>query len=284
MIRFFLFFPFRKFFLQKIRGNRIVIYNECNIPEQIKKGIPMKQKTALITGASRGIGRAAAEAFAKDGWHLVLNCKTNGRLLSQLCVQLTETCPVQCLPIQGDVSDYAFCRELFAAAEERFGGVDLLINNAGISHVGLLSQMSPRQWEQVIGTNLSSAFYCAKLAIPYMLAQKSGHILNVSSVWGQVGASCEAAYSASKGGLNALTRALAKELAPSGIRVNAIACGLIDTDMNRQLDKKDLQALTEEIPAGRAGTPKEAADLMLQLVHSPAYLTGQIVTMDGGWT
>ena len=131
--------------------------------------------------------------------------------------------------------------------------------------------------------NLTSAFNCCKLAIPYMVQQKQGKIINISSVWGVCGASCEAAYSASKGGVNALTMALAKELAPSNIQVNAIACGAIDTDMNRFLAPEERQALLEEIPMGRMGTPEEAAQLILKLLESPAYLTGQIIRLDGGW-
>ena len=139
------------------------------------------------------------------------------------------------------------------------------------------------EWERLISVNLSSVFYCCKLAIPGMVRKKQGTIINISSVWGVCGASCEAAYSASKGGVNALTMALAKELAPSGIQVNAIACGAIDTDMNRFLEPEERNALLEEIPAGRMGTPEEAAQLVLQLAQSPSYLTGQIIRLDGGW-
>ena len=162
--------------------------------------------------------------------------------------------------------------------------LDVLINNAGISYVGLLHEMSVEKWQEVISTNLSGAFYTSRLAIPLMLKKHSGRILNVSSVWGNVGASTEAAYSASKAGLNGLTRALAKELAPSNIQVNAVACGLIDTEMNQCFSEEDLASVIEEIPADRIGTPQEVAAMLLQLADSPTYLTGQIITMDGGWT
>ena len=132
-------------------------------------------------------------------------------------------------------------------------------------------------------TNLSSAFYCCREAVPYMVSRKQGRIINISSMWGVAGASCEAAYSASKAGLNGLTQALAKELAPSNIQVNALACGVIDTDMNRCFSEEERRALMEEIPAGRFGTPEEAAVLACQILEAPEYMTGQIITMDGGW-
>ena len=238
-------------------------------------------KTALITGASRGIGKAVALRLAREGFRLALCARNEAPLLETRKELLALGVP--CLAVAADVSDPAACRRLFDEAKAVFGSIDILVNNAGISHIGLLQDMSDDQWDALIGANLSSVFYCCRLAIPSMLAAKSGRILNISSVWGSAGASCEAAYSASKGGVNALTRALAKELAPSGIQVNALACGAIDTDMNRFLSKEDRAALTEEIPAGRLGTPEEAAETAWKLLSAPDYLTGQIVTLDGGW-
>lgn len=243
----------------------------------------MNTKTVLITGASRGIGRATALVFADAGYRLILNCRQNTQLLDSLCKEITDHFHTPCLPFVGDVSDYETCRRMFAAAKDAFGGVDILINNAGISYVGLLSDMTPEQWNMQLATNLSAVFYCSKLAIPHMLSNKEGKILNVSSVWGCVGASCEAAYSASKGGVNALTQALAKELAPSNIQVNALACGLIDTEMNGHLNAEEKRALYEEIPAGRAAMPSEVAQMLLTLVQSPSYLTGQVIRFDGAW-
>ncbi len=243
----------------------------------------MKQKTVLITGASRGIGRASAAAFAKAGYNLILNCIHNKELLTTYVKELSDTYGIFCISFTGDISDYKICEEMFAKAKEAFGGVDVLINNAGISYVGLLSEMTFKEWNHVIGTNLTSVFNCSKLAIPYMVSKKEGKIINVSSVWGCSGASCEAAYSASKGGINALTQALAKELAPSNIQVNAVACGAIATEMNNHLSKEELQSLADEIPAGRMGTPKEVADYLLQLAEAPSYLTGQIIKFDGAW-
>ena len=167
--------------------------------------------------------------------------------------------------------------------KKEFGNVDILINNAGISMIGLFQDMTRDEWERIINTNLGSLYNCCHFAIPDMVKNKCGKIINISSVWGIAGASCEVAYSASKGGVNALTRALAKELAPSNIQVNAIACGAIDTDMNHFLSDDELTSLTDEIPAGRLGTPDEVGNLVRSLCDGSSYLTGQIIQLDGGW-
>lgn len=243
----------------------------------------MKQKTAFITGASHGIGRAIAETFAHAGYRLAINCKSSEHELQALAESLTSSCHVPCLPLVGDVSDEDFVSHAFQTIQKELGDVDILINNAGISHIGLLSDMTLEEWNHVIQVNLTSLFCCCKHAIPAMVHHKSGRILNISSVWGSTGASMEVAYSASKGGVNAFTKALAKELAPSGIAVNAIACGVIDTRMNACFSEEERYQLSEEIPIGRFGSPQEAADLALSLVNAPSYLTGQIITLDGGW-
>ena len=243
----------------------------------------MKQKTILITGASHGIGKAIAARFAAEGFSLVLNCKNDIDILRDYAHKLESTCGAQVLAIPGDVSDHACVCEVFAQAEEAFGTVDILVNNAGISQIGLLSDLSIDDWNRVIATNLTSVYSCCHEAIPGMIRQKSGCIINISSVWGNAGASCEVAYSASKGGVNSFTKALAKELAPSNITVNAIACGVIDTRMNKCFDEEERAALESEIPMGRFGKPQEVAALAWQLACSPAYLTGQILTIDGGW-
>lgn len=244
----------------------------------------MTTKIALVTGASRGIGAAIAEAFASSGYHLALCCRTRGEQLDAHADRLRRKYGVQIRCFVGDVGTYGFVRAMVDATLETFGHIDVLINNAGISFIGLLTDMSPGDWEQVTATNLTSVFLTSRLCTPSMVARKSGRIINVSSVWGSVGASCETAYSACKGGVDAFTRALGKELAPSGIPVNAIACGAIDTDMNRCFSAEELDALAQEIPAGRMGTPEEVAELTLLLCSAPAYLTGQVITLDGGWT
>lgn len=236
-------------------------------------------KTACITGASRGIGRAIAEVFAREGYELYLTCSHSIEELSQFAAELENTCSIRCHALQGDMGNYENVSQIFSQIKN----LDVLVNNAGIAHIGLLSDMTPKEWHQVMETNLDSCFYTCKFAIPLMLAKHKGKIINISSVWGNVGASMEVAYSASKGGMNAFTKALAKELAPSNIQVNAIACGVINTEMNAHLSPEDMEALRAEIPADRLGTPKEVASLALMLANSPEYLTGQIVTMDGGW-
>lgn len=236
-------------------------------------------KTVLITGASRGIGAAIARTFSSRGFHTVITCAHSEKALFALKAEL-EQAGAPCTAVVCDMSDYQAVERLFV----QIPAPDVLINNAGCSYVGLLSDMSPEDWLHIINTNLSACFYTCKLAIPSMIQKKEGRILNISSVWGNAGASMEVAYSASKGGVNAFTKALAKELAPSNIQVNALAPGLIDTAMNSHLTAEDLAALKAEIPADRCGTPKEIADLAWQVVHAPTYMTGQIISIDGGWT
>ena len=239
-------------------------------------------KYALITGASRGIGKGIALELAKAGYNLVLTCKQNKEALASVANQAKEY-GSSVYTYVGDISDTSICEDLFSFLNKNTITIDVLINNAGISYVGLLQDMSFDEWNNCINTNLSSVFYTSKLCIPQMLQKKQGHIINISSVWGNVGASCEVAYSASKGGVNAFTKALAKELAPSGIQVNAISFGLIDTDMNAHLTDEDKKKLTNEIPMGRAGSIEDAGQMVLSILSSPSYMTGQIISMDGGW-
>lgn len=239
----------------------------------------MTHKTVLITGASRGIGRAAAICFAQAGFDLYLTCISSIDRLQELADELASQYHINCTALLADMGCYKDVEQVFSHVSD----LDILVNNAGISHIGLLSDMSPEEWHQILGTNLDSCFYTSKLAIPLFLQKHSGKIINVSSVWGNAGASLEVAYSASKGGINAFTKALAKELAPSNIQVNAIAFGAIDTDMNACFTPEELAALTAKIPADRLGTAEEAGRLIFQLSQTPEYLTGQVITMDGGW-
>lgn len=243
----------------------------------------MTPKIAFITGASRGIGAAIAEQFAKEGFHLAINGRDEERL-TEKARQLTETYHIVCLPFPGDIGDEDFVKRVFDEIAQKLGTVDVLVNNAGISHIGLMTDMRLDKWNQLLNTNLTAVFLCCKYAVPQMLKKKKGKIINISSVWGNVGASCEVAYSATKGGVNAFTKALGKELAPSNIQVNAVACGTIDTDMNRCFSQEERKELEEEIPAGRFGSPQEVAELVYSIAETSAYFTGQIVTMDGGWT
>lgn len=237
------------------------------------------RKKALITGASRGIGKAAAYALAKDGYDLFLVCRKSGEALLKVKEELERKYGVFCETALCDVSDPKQVEETVGRA----GDIHVLVNNAAVSCVSLLTDMTLEEWHRVIDTNLNSLFYASRLAVPQMVRRKEGKIINVSSVWGNAGASMEVAYSASKGGVNSFTKALAKELAPSNIQVNGAAFGVIDTDMNACFSGEELEALAEEIPAGRMGTAQEAGEIIRWLAGAPAYLTGQIITMDGGW-
>ena len=237
-------------------------------------------RKVLITGASRGIGYSIANSFANNRDKLILTCRDNIDILEEYANELTEEYGIYCEAYKCDASDPEAVKELF----EKIGEIDVLVNNAGVAWLGLLTDMEEADWRRVMGTNLDSLFYTCKYAVPGMVRKGSGKIINISSVWGSAGASCEVAYSASKGGVNSFTRALAKELAPSNVQVNAIACGVIDTDMNRKhLSEEDLEVLRQEIPAGRLGKPQEVGEMALMLSNAPDYLTGQILTMDGGW-
>lgn len=244
----------------------------------------MQTQYALITGASRGIGKAIAERFATGGYQLFLTCDRTISELEAFAKELSQKYSVTCCALQCDMGNPQNVAYLFARIREKTEFLDILINNAGISHIGLLSEMQIEQWQRLLDVNLSSCFYTCKHAIPMMLKKHSGRIINISSVWGETGASMEVAYSASKGGMNSFTRALAKELAPSNIQVNAIACGVIDTAMNSCFTPDEMEALIQEIPADRIGKACEVAALAYQLAESPEYLTGQIITLDGGFT
>ena len=208
----------------------------------------------VITGASRGIGKGIALELADRENNLIINCVNNVDKLEET-KSIIESKGAQCSIYSCDVSDYEQCKAMIEHCVNSYGSIDVLINNAGISSVGLFQDMSPCEWERIWNVNVSSVFNCCNIALPYMISKKQGKIINISSVWGNVGASCEVAYSATKGAVNSMTKALAKEVAPSNIQVNAIACGAIDTDMNSHLSDEDKAALALEIPAGRFGLP-----------------------------
>ena len=237
-------------------------------------------KNVFITGASRGIGKAIAYEFAQNGYDLYLTCKNNFDILKDMKTELEQAYSIPCHIFKCDMANINEVEELF----QMISSLDVIVNNAGISHVGLLTDMSEKEWRSVMTTNLDSLFYTSKFGVPKMLSCHKGKIINISSIWGNVGASMEVAYSASKGAVNSFTKALAKELAPSNIQVNAIACGMFDTDMNACFSEEDLHYIIEEIPADRMGKPEEVARLCHMLAEAPEYLTGQIITLDGGWT
>lgn len=240
------------------------------------------KKTAIITGASRGIGKATALELANHFDNIIINSSINIEDLTQTKLEIEQK-GANCMLFLGDVGNFDFVSNMMKTITETLPHIDLLVNNAGISYVGLLSDMKIDDWNQIINTNLTSVFNCCNQLIPYFVKQKSGHIINISSMWGISGASCEVAYSATKGGVNAFTKALAKELAPSNIRVNALACGAIDTKMNACFDQSELKAFCEDIPACRFGKPEEIAQAIYQLYESPFYLTGEVIKIDGGY-
>ncbi len=237
-------------------------------------------RKVLITGASRGIGKSIARVFAAEKDDLFLTCKSSIDELNSFAGELEKEYGITVKTFKCDAGDYDSVKEMFRDIRD----IDIVVNNAGVAWIGLLTDMEVEDWKNIMSTNLDSLFYTAKCAVPLMIKKHSGRIINISSVWGSAGASCEVAYSASKGGVNSFTKALAKELAPSGIQVNAISCGVIDTDMNRKhLTGEDLQELRSEIPMDRLGDPNEVAKLVVDIASAPEYMTGQIITIDGGW-
>lgn len=249
--------------------------------ERIIMELKTSNKTMIITGSSRGIGKAIALSFAKRGHNLVILSKNSSNELLQTKQEI-ENYGCQCLSLIGDVADPTFAERVIAETQNKFSSIDCLINNAGISHIGLMSDMTLEEWNTILQTNLSSIFYFSRLVVPHMVSKQQGSIINISSIWGEVGASCEVAYSATKGGMNAFTKALAKELAPSNIAVNAISCGAIATKMNEWLSDEETQTLIDEIPASRLGTPEEIGEIAYHLSEMTPYLTGQIIRVDGG--
>lgn len=241
----------------------------------------MQKKTVLVTGSGRGIGRAIALYFAKQGYNVIINGKENEDVLKDTEREILNHAP--CLSFLGDVGDREIAKKIIETGIKHFGAIDIVVNNAGISYIGLLTDMSSEEWNKVLTSNLTSVFHCSSLVLPHMIQRQSGKIINISSVWGNIGASCEVAYSASKGGVNAFTKALAKEVAPSHIQVNAIACGAIQTEMNQFLSEEDKESLIEEIPANRMGTVEEVAEFVFQVSQSGEYLNGQIIQFDGAW-
>ena len=239
-------------------------------------------KTVVVTGASRGIGRAVSIYYAQNGFNVCICCRKNSEMLEKVRQEILNY-GVECIAFTGDIGNFQECETFFKLIAQYYSKIDILVNNAGISHIGLLQDMSPDEWHNIVEANLTSVFNCCKLAIPIMLSRHAGKIVNISSVWGCVGASTEVAYSATKGGINSFTKALAKELAPSNIQVNAIACGIIDTDMNGFLNDDELQSVLDEVPAGRIGKPEDVAKLAFDITNTSDYLTGQVIKLDGGW-
>lgn len=240
-------------------------------------------KYALITGGSQGIGAAAARLFAKRGWGVAVGWHRSGEEAEALAHELSAL-GVPALCVRADVADEGQVGCMVDNVLEKFCQLDILVCAAGISHAGLISQIDGEQWRRLFAVNVDGVHHCCRAVLPHMLERQSGAIVTVSSMWGQVGASCEAAYSATKGAVIAYTKALAKELGPSNIRVNCVAPGVIDTKMNARLSRQDLAALAEETPLGRIGTPEEAAAAIAFLAGDEAsFITGQVLAPNGGF-
>ncbi len=239
-------------------------------------------KTILITGGSRGIGRAIARFFAIEGYNVAITCKSSESELKETEKELKDY-GVSVLSYLADVSDYEEMKKVVADIENRFGRIDVLVNNAGVAHIGLFNTMKIEQWKKVVDVNFFGVLNTSHLVLQNMVRLHKGNIINISSMWGEMGASCEAVYSATKGAINSFTKSLAKELAPSHIRVNAISCGVIETEMNDCFTPSEKNALMEEIPLGRFGRAEEVAKLAYYLAsEDSAYITGQILNIDGG--
>ena len=242
-------------------------------------------KTAIVTGASRGIGAACAVTLAKHGYNIILGYKESAERAQQLRDIIISSYGVGAEAIQADVSDSFQAKKLIEAAAHDFGcTVDVLVNNAGVAQQKLFTDITDEDWSNMIGTNLTGAFNCSREAAKYMISQKSGVIINISSMWGQVGASCEVHYSAAKAGLIGMTKALAKELALSNVRVNCICPGVVMTDMMTDFDEETIRSLQEETPLQRLGKPKDIADMVEYLASDKgAFITGQIFGINGGF-
>ncbi len=236
------------------------------------------KKTVLITGASRGIGAQMAREFHKNGYNVAINYNKSEEKAIELSKELEGS-----LLVRGDVACEDDVKRMIDKVLEHFGSIDVLVNNAGISSFNLVSDISLDEWENLFKVNVTGTFLACKYVSKHMVQNHSGCIINMASIWGISGSSCESAYSASKGAVIAFTKSLAKELGPSNIRVNAIAPGFIDTDMNKCISKEDTKAFTDETPLGRIGTPKDVADLAVFLAgEGSSFITGQIIACDGG--
>ena len=235
-------------------------------------------KTVLITGASRGIGRACAEIFSKNGYNVAVNYFKSEKEALELEKEL-ENCAI----FRADVSDRASVGKMITDIKNRFGSIDILINNAGIAESQLFSDVSEKDFDRMVGVHLKGAFNCTQAALPDMIDKKSGKIINISSIWGIAGASCEVIYSMVKAGLIGFTKALAKEVALSGITVNAVAPGVVDTDMMSGFTPEEKDEIAKDIPIGRFATPQEIAQTVLFLAESGGdYITGQVISPNGG--
>ncbi len=237
--------------------------------------------TAIVTGGAKGIGKAIVKEIAKKGINVVINYNTSKEQAEELQKELADT-GYKVQIYKADVSKREQAKKLIEFAQKQFGSIDILVNNAGIDQFKLFTDITDEDWDNIIQTNLTSVFYTTQEAVKNMIKNKKGCIINISSIWGITGASCEVAYSVSKAGIDGLTKSLAKELGPSNIRVNSIAPGIILTDMNKNLTNEEIEEVNSQIPMGRFGTPEEIAKCVNWLIED-TYTTGQIISPNGGW-
>ena len=238
-------------------------------------------KTIIITGGARGIGKAIVYELAKSNYNIILNYNSSQKEAEQIEEELTKQgCKVDIY--KADITKKEEVQKMIEYTIEKYKKVDVLINNAGISQIKTFAELTEEDWDKMIDTNLKSIFYTSKAVLSTMLHEQNGLILNISSIWGVIGASCEVHYSTAKAGMNGFTKALAKELGPSNIRVNAIAPGIIDTNMNANLSKEEVEKIKESIPLERIGKPEQIAKAVTWLIEDE-YTTGQIISIDGGW-
>ena len=238
-------------------------------------------KTVLVTGGSRGIGKCIAENLAKEGYNVVLNYNKSVKEAKKIKEEL-ENQGIKIEIFKADVSKREDVKKLVNFTIEKYNNIDILINNAGIDQIKPFMDITNEDWNKIIQTNLNSVFYCSQEVLKNMIHNKKGCIINISSIWGITGASCEVAYSVSKAGIDGMTKAIAKEIGLSNIRVNSIAPGIVDTDMNKELSFEELQELKNEIPLGRVAAPEEIAKSVKWLIDDE-YVTGQIISVNGGW-
>lgn len=238
-------------------------------------------KVVVVTGGSRGIGAEIVKTLANEDYKVILNYNNSKEQAEKIQQELLEQ-GKEIEIIKADVSKKEEAEKLIQFAINKFNKIDVLINNAGISQEGLFTDVTEEEWEKIINTNLNSVFYCTQQALKYMIPEQQGCIINISSIWGETGASCEVAYSTTKAALNGMTKALAKEVGPSNIRVNAIAPGIIDTDMNKNLNFEELKQIKEQIPLNKIGKAVDIAKCVKWLVEDE-YTTGQIISINGGW-
>lgn len=239
------------------------------------------KKTIIVTGGSRGIGAEIVTLLAKENYNIVLNYNKSEEIAKKMKEEFTKLGKTVEI-FRADVSKREEVKKLVDFVIERFGEIDVLVNNAGISQTKLFTDITDEDWNNMINTNLKSVFYMCQETIPNMISRKEGLIINISSIWGITGASCEVHYSVAKAGVDAMTKSLAKELGPSNIRVNSIAPGIIDTDMNKYLTEDELKQIEEEIPLGKIGNANEIAKCVKWLIEDK-YTTGQIININGGW-